>query len=174
MTVVVTAPNRVWTDAFGSALCSFEGGYGGRVALVVVGLEAKPDLARDALKRLSRLPRFKGRVGLAVLEHLHAAPVSHAIRQLEASVVIALEHIEGVAARGPKLKLEAGVFTSTTGLEYAESGEYAAWDAGWLASKLTGTLEQASVTASLASSLGLASAVCGLNDLERTVLLALS
>jgi hypothetical protein len=168
---VVNAPNRVWTDAFGSALCTFEGGYGGRVALVVVSLGAKPDLV---LEHLSALPRFKGRVGLAVLDHLHAAPIAHAIRQLEASVVISLEDIEGIAVKGPELRLEAGVFTSTTGLEYAESGEYAAWNSGWLAPKLESTLERASVTASLASSLGLASVVCGLHNLERTARVALS
>jgi hypothetical protein len=167
----VNAPNRVWTDAFGSALCTFEGGYGGRVVAVVVGLETNPDLV---LKRLSNLPRFKGRVGLAVLEDLHAAPVANAIRQLEASVVISLEGIEGIAVKGPELRLEAGQFTSTTRLEYAESGEYTAWNAGWLMPKVEGTLEHASITASLASSLGLVSVACGLSDLERTVLLALS
>ncbi len=169
--MTVNAPNRVWTDAFGSALCTFEGGYGGRVVAVVVGLETNPEFV---LKRLANLPRFKGRVGLAVLEHLHAAPVANAIRQLEASVVISLEDIEGIAVKGPELRLENGVFTSTTGLEYAESGEYTAWSAGWLESKIPGTLEHASVTASLTSSLGLVSVVCGLPDLERTVLLALS
>ncbi len=167
----VNAPNRVWTDAFGSALCTFEGGYGGRVVAVVVNLETNPDLV---LERLANLPRFKGRVGLAVLEHLHAAPITNAIRQLEASVVISLENIEGIAVKGPELRLENGIFTSTTGLGYAESGEYTAWNAGWLAPKIESTLEHASVTASLAASLGLASVVCGLPDLERTVLLALS
>jgi hypothetical protein len=167
----VNAPNRVWTDAFGSAVCTFEGGYGGRVVAVVIGLGAKPDLV---LERLSKLPRFKGRVGLAVLEHLHAAPVANAIRQLEASVVIALEDIEGIATKGPDLKLETGVFTTATGLEYAESGEYSAWNAGWLMPKIGSTLEHASVTTSLAASLGLGTVACGLPDLERTVLLALS
>jgi hypothetical protein len=167
----VNAPNRVWTDAFGSALCTFEGGYGGRVLAVMVNLQTNPDLA---LEQLSNLPRFKGRIGLAVLEYLHAAPIANAIRQLEASVVISLEDIEGIAVKGPALRLEAGMFTPSTGLEYAESGTYTAWNAGWLMPKIESTLEHASVTASLGASLGLASVVCGLPDLERTVLLALS
>jgi hypothetical protein len=167
-------PNRVWTDAFGSAICTLEGGYGGRVAAVVVGLEAGHDLAALALERLLMLPTFKGRVGLAVLGSLHAAPIAHAIRQLEAKVVISLQAAPGIVARGQKLNLEPGTFTSVTGLEYAESGVYDAWDAGWLAPRLEGTLERASVTASTAFSLGLSSVACGLDDLERTVLMALS
>ena len=163
-------PNRVWTDAFGSAICSLEGGYGGRVALVVTG----SNLAAHALERLLDLPHFKGRVGLGVLTELHAAPITNAIRQLEASAVISLEDIEGVFSHGPELMLETGPFTSTTGLDYVESGNYAAWDAGWLGIKLEETPPHASVTASTASSLGLACAVCGLRDLERTLLLALS
>ena len=173
MTVART-PNRVWTDAFGSAICTLEGGYGGRVAAVVVGLEAGRNLSILALERLLVLPPFKGRVGLAVLGALHAAPIAHAIRQLEASVAIALQDVPGIFARGPELNLEPGTFTSSTGLEYAESGEYAAWDAGWLAPKIEGSFDCASVTASTAFSLGLASAVCGLDELERTVLIALA
>ena len=174
MTQSVRAPNRVWTDVFGSAICTFEGGYGGRVALVAVGLECGPGLGNRALEQLLILPRFKGRIGLAVLNRLHAAPVTHAIGQLEASVVIALEDAQGIATRGPGATIQAGQFISTTGLEYAESGEYKAWDAGWLAPKLEGTLERASVTASIASGLGLATAACGFHDLEYTILTALS
>ncbi len=171
---VVRAPNRVWTDAFGSAICTLEGGYGGRVAAVMVGLVTGHDLAALALGRLLVLPPFKGRIGLVVLDSLHAAPITNAIRQLEASVVISLEDAPGVIGRGPEVHLEPGSFTSSTGLEYAESGEYAAWDAGWLAPKIEGSFDCASVAASTAFSLGLASAVCGLDDLERTVLIALS
>lgn len=174
MTQATRAPNRVWTDAFGSAICTLEGGYGGRVALIAVGLESGPDLGNRALEQLLILPRFKGRIGLAVLNRLHAAPIAHAIRQLEARVVISLEGVQGIATRGPGVRIQAGQFTSSTGLEYAESGEYSAWEAGWLAPKLEGALERASVSASLASSQGLATAACGLNDLEYTLLTALS
>lgn len=174
MTSIARVPNRVWTDAFGSAICTVEGGYGGRAVLVVVGLGTGPKLAEQALEQLLGLPHFKGRVGLAVLTELHAAPITNAIRQLEASAVISFEDVVGVITHGPGLNAQAGSFTSTTGLDYVESGNYAAWDAGWLKAKLEGLHALASVTASTASGLGLASAVCGVHDLEKTLLLALS
>lgn len=162
-------PNRAWVDAFGSAICTIEGGFGGRVALVVT----TPELATDALEQLTRLPKFKGRVGLAVMERLHAAPINHAIRQLGANVVIGLGPMQGTATRGPGVHVESGRFTACSDLEYVESSDYDGWDAGWLAEKLEGQ-EASSVVSSMAAAQGLATATCGIGDLERVLVAAFS
>ena len=164
-----TTPNRAWVDAFGSAICTIEGGFGGRVTLVVT----TPELATRALELLMRLPRFKGRVGLAVMEHLHAAPINHAIRQLGTSVVIGLEPMQGVATRGPGVHVKSGRFTAHSGLEYLESSDYDSWSAGWLAEKLEGQ-EAPSVVSSVAAAQGLATATCGPDDLGRVLVSAFS
>jgi hypothetical protein len=167
-----TTPNRAWVDAFGSAICTIEGGFGGRVALVVT----TPELATRALEQLMHLPRFKGRVGLAVMEHVRAAPINHAIRQLGASVVIGLRPMQGVATRGPGVHVESGRFTASTGLEYVESSDYEGWSAGWLADTLAEKLEgqeAPSVVSSLAAVQGLATATCGPDDLEGVLVAAL-
>ncbi len=163
-----TTPNRAWVDAFGSAICTIEGGFGGRVALVVT----TPELATRALEQLMCLPRFKGRVGLAVMEHVRAAPINHAIWQLGASVVIGLRPMQGVATRGPGVHVESGRFTASTGLEYVESSDYDGWGAGWLAEKLEGQ-EAPSVVSSVAAARGLATATCGPDDLEGVLVAAL-
>jgi hypothetical protein len=133
---------RSWTDAFGSAYVALEGGTGSRVILVTAQLEA----ARDALATLGTLPAFKGRIVLCALTAMHAAPLLAALQQVEPSAVIALEAIDGIADRGAAVTLESGEFVTSTGLEYVESGECAAWQS-------TVTVPDALETPSLASSL---------------------
>ena len=150
---------RSWTDAFGSAYMTLEGGTGSDVILVTARLEA----ARDALVLLETLPAFKGRIVLCAVEVMHAAPLLTALHQTEPSAVIALEGIDGIANRGAAVTLESGEFVSSTGLEYIESGECAAWQSSLA---VPDTLEMSSLASSLAAVHGLPVLACGVAQLR--------
>ena len=150
---------RSWTDAFGSAYVTLNGGTGSEVILIAARLEA----ARDALTMLGTLPAFKGRVVLCALETMHAAPLLTALHQTEPSVVIALEELDGIADRGAAVALESGVFTSATGLEYIESGDLGAWQSSL---SVPDALELPSLAASLAAAQGLPALACGVVQLR--------
>ena len=156
MTPILT---RSWTDAFGSAYITLEGGTGSDVILIAARLE----VARDVIATLETLPAFKGRIVLCALEVMHAAPLLAALHQTEPSAVIALEAMDGIADRGGATTLEAGEFVSITGLEYIESGDLAAWQ-----SSLTvpDALEIPSLAASLAAAQGLPVLACGVAQLR--------
>lgn len=155
MTPVFT---RSWSDAFGSAHATLEGGTGSKVMLIAARLEA----ARDALALLETLPAFKGRIVLCALEVMHAAPLLSALRQTEPSAVIALEEIDGIADRGAATTLESGEFIAATGLEYIESGECAAWQSSL---SVLDALEISSLAASLAAAQGLPALACAVSQL---------
>lgn len=150
---------RSWTDAFGSAYMTLEGGTGSEVILIAARLEA----ARDALAMLETLAGFKGRIVLCALATMHAAPLLSALRQTEPSAVIALEDVDGIADRGVATTLESGEFVAVTGLEYLESGDLAAWQSSLTVSD---ALEISSLAASLAADLGLAVLACGVAQLR--------
>ena len=156
MTPILT---RSWTDAFGSAYITLEGGTGSDVILIAARLE----VARDVIATLETLPAFKGRIVLCALEVMHAAPLLAALHQTEPSAVIALEAMDAIADRGRATTLEAGEFVSITGLEYIESGDLAAWQ-----SSLTvpDALELPSLAASLAAAQGLPVLACGVAQLR--------
>ena len=156
MTPVFT---RSWSDAFGSAYMTLEGGTGAEVILVVALFTA----ARDALGILETLPAFKGRIVLCAVEVMHAAPLLSALRQTEPSAVIALEELDGIACSGDAATtLESGEFSCATGLEYIESGEYPAWQSSL---NVPNALQTLSLASSLATQQGILTLACGVAQL---------
>lgn len=141
---------------------TLEGGTGPAVILIA----ARFTDAWDAMALLETLTAFKGRVVLCAFTRLHAAPLLSALRQVEPSAVIALEAIDGIADRGIAVPLEAGEFASSTGLDYMESGECAAWQ-----SSLTvpNALEVSSPMASLAVAQGIPVLACGVSQIKATL-----
>ena len=158
---------RSWTDAFGSAYVTLEGGTGSAVILIAARFTA----ARDALATLETLPDFKGRIVLCAVEVMHTAPLLEVFRQLEPSAVIALEGIDGIADRGGAASLESGEFVSSTGLEYIESGDLAAWQSSL---SVPDALEISSLAASLATAQGLPALACGVAQLPAALEIARS
>ncbi len=156
--------SRAWTDAFGSAYLTFEGGTGNINVLVVCSLED----ARAALDKLEVFvgTPFKGRVTLCTLEHRHVALVKYALETVAASALIAVEPIEGVASSGPALRLEPGTFTTETGATYTEGGTLDAWRSKLLQPS---DLETPSLAASLAVHAGLPALACGVEMLPRAL-----
>ena len=150
---------RSWSDAFGSAYATLEGGTGSDVILITARLET----GRDAIATLETLPAFKGRIVLCAFETMHAAPLLAALHQTEPSAVIALEEIDGIACRGEAATLEAGEFVAATGLEYIESGDLAAWQSNLTAPD---ALEMHSLASSLATAQGLPALACGVAQLR--------
>ena len=149
---------RSWTDAFGSAYATLEGGTGSEVILIA----ARPEAARDGLALLKTLPAFKGRIVLCAFAAMHTAPLLSALRQTEPSAVIALEEIDGIADRGAATTLESGEFIAATGLEYIESGECVAWQSSL---SVLDALEISSLAASLAAAQGLPALACAVSQL---------
>ena len=155
MTPVFT---RSWTDAFGSAYATLEGGTGSEVILIA----ARPEAARDGLALLKTMPAFKGRIVLCAFTTMHTAPLLSALRQTEPSAVIALEEIDGIADRGAATTLESGEFIAATGLEYIESGECVAWQSSL---SVLDALEIPSLASSLAAAQGLPVLACAVSQL---------
>ena len=155
MTPVFT---RSWTDAFGSAYATLEGGTGSEVILIA----ARPEAAQDGLALLKTLPAFKGRIVLCAFTTMHTAPLLSALRQTEPSAVIALEEIDGIADRGAATTLESGEFIAATGLEYIESGECVAWQSSL---SVLNSLEIPSLASSLAAAQGLPVLACAVSQL---------
>ena len=155
MTPVFT---RSWSDAFGSAYATLEGGTGSEVILIA----ARPEAAQDGLALLKTLPAFKGRIVLCAFTTMHTAPLLSALRQTEPSAVIALEEIDGIADRGAATTLESGEFIAATGLEYIESGECVAWQSSL---SVLNSLEIPSLASSLAAAQGLRVLACAVSQL---------
>lgn len=154
--------SRAWTDAFGSAYLTLEGGTGNAHVLVVARLED----ARDALTTLGRFSGFKGRVTLCTLEAMRATFVAHAIDTLEPTGVIAVEAVSGIATGGDALRLEGGEFTAPTGATYTEPDEVAAWQSRL---EFPDAQRTPSLASSLASARGLPALACAAAHLERAL-----
>jgi hypothetical protein len=156
--------HRSWTDEFGTLVATLEGRSGGRNIMVIAPLES----ASDLLPALQTLPSFKGRIFLAILEHLHAAPLEAVIKANNPNIVIALEEdCAGIAIRGEATTTKAEQITSSTGTTYLELGQYEAWTSGFLEEQLNTPLEHPSIAASVASGLKIPCAACDLGHLPR-------
>ena len=151
--------DRSWQDAFGTVLASTERGSRKRNVLIFTSCRWGP-VTLEALEGIA----FQGRIVLAILEHIHNAPLKAVLRDQEPNFVIALEPARtGIATHGPAIHGERSLEMASTGLEYAEPGSYPAW-------KNSDTSESdpadPSVIASVASSLGFACLVCNPSDLK--------
>ncbi len=157
--------DRSWQDVFGTVLASVERSSRKRNVLIFTSSE----FGHLALESLSGIT-FQGRLVLAVLEQLHRAPIETVVRDQAPNFVIALEQTQtAIAAHGPAISGESSLKISSTGLEYAEPGSYPAWTNQ---NALAGHPQTSSVIASVASSLGLPSFVCGPSDLQTALELA--
>jgi hypothetical protein len=154
--------HRSWTDEFGTLIATLEGRSGGRSIMVIARLED----AENTLQILQAMPSFKGRITLAILEQLHAAPLETVIKANTPNIVVSLEpNCAGIATRGAAITTLPEQVTSSTGMNYFEPGTYEAWTAGHLESELNATLKYPSLAASVASSLKLSCAACDLPHL---------
>jgi hypothetical protein len=157
--------DRSWRDVFGTVLASAEMGSRKRTVLIV----ASSEIGQVALKSLAEIT-FQGRMVLAILEHLHAAPLEAVLRDQEPNFVIALEPAQqGIATHGPAIHGEPSLRLTSTGLEYAEPGSYPTWINRNARAR---DPQASSITASVASSLGLPCLVCNPADLKMALELA--
>lgn len=157
--------DRSWQDAFGTVLASVEQGSRKRNVLIVTSSE----LSQITLESLAEIS-FQGRIVLAILEHLHHAPLEVVLRDQAPNFVISLEPAQsGIATQGPDIKGEPSLEIASTGLEYAESGSYLAW-------KNSNALETdprtSSNVGSVSSSLGLPCLVCNPSELKTALEIA--
>jgi hypothetical protein len=151
--------DRSWQDAFGTVLACLEFGSHKRNVLIVTSGQ----LGQVTLEALAGIA-FQGRIVLAVVEHLHGAPLEAVLRDQKPNFVISLEPAQiGIATHGPAIQGEALVKIASTGLEYAEPGSYSAWSNS---NALESDPQASSVIASVASSLGLPCLVCNPSDLK--------
>jgi hypothetical protein len=150
--------DRSWQDAFGTVLASVERGSRQRSVMVI----GSSELGRILLEALGARPTVRGRLILAILEELHAAPLEAVLRDQEPDVVIALEQTQtgpstdGPATHGPAIHGTPSFERASTGLEYIEPGSYPAWQNP---APISGAAI-ASVIASVASDRGLRCLVC--------------
>jgi hypothetical protein len=143
-------------------IATLEGRSGGRNIMIVARLEN----AENTLHVLQTVPSFKGRIILAILEQLHAAPLEMVMNANNPNLVIALEpDCAGIATRGTAITTKTEQVTTSTGMTYFEPGNYAAWTSGHLEPELNATLEYPSIAASVASSLKIPCAACDLTHL---------
>jgi hypothetical protein len=156
--------SRSWTNRFGTAFVTLEGGTGQQHLLLFAPLE----LSRSALEQLERLGAFKGRITLAALEQMHVAPIRAAIQELEPRTIIALEQKDGLVTSGKAKSLEPGSHLSSTGLEYEEPDALPAWHSS-LEQQFQNNRNGLSIAASIASSLGFHAVACGVNDLDQVL-----
>jgi hypothetical protein len=161
--------DRSWQDAFGTVLACLEFGSRKRNVLIVTSSES----AKVVLEALAGVT-FQGRIVLAILEHLHGAPLGAVLRDQEPNFVVALEPAQtGIATHGPGIQGEPRVGVASTGLEYSEPGFYPAWtnknalEIDPQASSITG-----GIVGSVASGLGLPCLVCNPSDLKSALALA--
>jgi hypothetical protein len=130
--------------------------------MVIASLE----VAEKILPVLQTLPSFKGRILMAILEHLHAAPLEAVIKANNPNIVIALEeNCAGIATRGAAITTKAEQVTASTGATYLEFGQYEPWTSGHLEPEFKTSLECPSIAASVASSLKIPCAACDLAHL---------
>jgi hypothetical protein len=157
--------DRSWQDAFGTILASVERGSRKWTVMVITSSELS-QITLDALTDTT----FQGRIVLAILEHLHCAPLEAVLRGQEPNFVIALKQTQtGIATHGPVIHGEARLEIASTGLEYAEPGAYTAWTNS---NTLTTDPQASSAIASVASDLGLPCLVCNPSDLKTALELA--
>ena len=127
---------------------------------------AKLENAENTLQVLQAIPSFKGRIILAILEHLHTAPLEVLIKANQPNIVLALEpNCAGIATRGAAIITKPEQVTTSTGITYLEPGNYEAWTAGHLESEPNTNLEYPSIAASVAASLKIPCAACNLTHL---------
>jgi hypothetical protein len=151
--------DRSWQDAFGTLLACLEFGSRKRNVLIVTSSKSG-NVALEALAEVA----FQGRIVLAILEHLHGAPLEAVLRDQEPNFVIVLEPAQiGIATHGPAIQGEARLEIASTGIEYTESGSYPAWTNK---NALEIDPKASSMIASVASSLSLPCLVCNLSDLK--------
>jgi hypothetical protein len=148
-----------WQDVFGTVLACLEFGSRKRNVLIVTSSES----GKVVLEALAEIT-FQGRIVVAILEHLHGAPLEAVLRDQEPHFVISLEPEQiGIATHGPSIEGEQRLELASTGLEYAEPGSYPAWTN---ANALESDPQASSVMACVASSLGLPCLVCNPSDLK--------
>jgi hypothetical protein len=151
--------DRSWQDVFGTLLASIEQGSRNQIVLVV----APSEMGLVLLESLANI-NFQGRIVLAILEHLHAAPLQAILRDQAPNFVIALEPEQiGIATHGSAIQGKPRVEVASTGLEYAEPGSYPAWTNS---NALESDPQASSVMASVTSILGLPCLVCNPSDLK--------
>jgi hypothetical protein len=151
--------DRAWQDAFGTLLACLEFGSRKRNVLIVTSSESG-NVVLEALAGIA----FQGRIVLAILEHLHSAPLEAVLRDQEPNFVIALEPSQtGIATHGPEIDGDQRLETASTGIEYSEPGFYPAWTNK---NALEIDPQASSITGSVASSLGLPCLVCNPSDLK--------
>jgi hypothetical protein len=150
---------RSWQDSFGTILACLEFGSRKRNVLIVTS-SASGQVMLESLNQMA----FQGRIVLAILEHLHSAPLEAILREQEPNFVIAFEPAQtGIATHGPAIHGQPSLETASTGLEYAEPGTYPAWrNSNALASDPLAS----SITASVASGLGIPCLVCNPSGLK--------
>jgi hypothetical protein len=151
--------DRSWQDGFGTILACLEFGSRKRKVLVLTSSE----LGQVMLEALAGVA-FQGRIVLAILEHLHRAPLEAVMRDQEPNFVISLEQAAtGLATHGSAIHGESSLEIASTGLEYVELGTYPAWKN---INAFESNSHASSVTGSVASSLGHACLVCNPSDLK--------
>jgi hypothetical protein len=151
--------DRSWQDAFGTVLACVERGSRNRSILMV----SSSGLSQFMLESLTGIA-FQGRIVLAILEHLHRAPLEAVLRDQEPNLVISLESTQfGIATHGPEIKGKRSLEMASTGLEYIEPGSYPAWKNS---NALESDPQTSSNVGSVASSLGLPCLVCNASDLK--------
>jgi hypothetical protein len=151
--------DRSWQDTFGTVLACLEFSSRKRNVLIVTSSE----LGQVTLEALAEIA-FQGRIILAILEHLHRAPLEAILHDQEPNFVIALKQTQtGIASHGPAIQGEARLEMASTGLEYVEPGAYPAW---LNSNALESDPQASSVIASVASNLRLPCLVCDPSDLK--------
>jgi hypothetical protein len=153
--------SRSWTNRFGTAFVTLEGGTGQQHLLLLAPFE----LSSTVLEELRGLQPFKGRLTLAVLEQMHVTPVRAAILEIEPRAVVALQPSDGIITSGESQTIEPGTHLSPTGLEYHEPEALEAWSSGFQSAFPAGQTGH-SVAASVASSLGVSAVACGPSQLK--------
>jgi hypothetical protein len=155
--------DRSWQDAFGTVLACVERGSRKRNLLIVTSSES----GQVTLESLPGIT-FQGRIVLAILDHLHHAPLEAILRNQEPNFVIALEPAQsGIATHGTSIEGNPSLEIASTGLEYAEPGSYPAWaNYNALESDPQASSTTGGIVGSVASGLGLPCLVCNPSDLK--------
>lgn len=131
---------QTWSDIYGSACASFEGRAGGHTWLVA----APPELAASVPAALEALDG-KGMVELLVHEGI--TPLLSTAKDLAPRGVVIVAEQE--LASGPAVTLETRTITQDDGIEYADGGEFPAWNSAGGGRGKVGENAAASAAASL-------------------------
>ena len=157
--------DRSWQDAFGTVLASAEQGSRKRSVLIFTSSQ----WGQATLEALEGIT-FQGRIVLAILEHLHGAPIGAVLRDQEPNFVVALKPTQtGIATHGPAIQGEQRLEITSTNLEYAEPGSYPAWKNS---NALLTDPQASSIIASVTSSLEFPCVVCNPSGLKTALRIA--